>query len=144
MEGVRMVMNSPIKTLPVVILLFAGGQHTALAAPASATGPAALALAAVVAEQSPLGRYEKRVIARLFDGDARFGAYPTDKVSITAASIVCRVSNVDITSRSCELTFRTNKRTVQGRQANELYATIATAGVTAEGAAGSLIETVSK
>ncbi len=51
---------------------FAGaGQQTAVAASATATGAAALALAAVVAQHSPLIRlYDKRVIARLFGGNA--------------------------------------------------------------------------
>jgi hypothetical protein len=143
MEGVKMVMGSPIKMLIVINLLFAGGQHAALAAPATATGPAALALAAVVAEHAPLGRFERRVIAHLFDGDTGVGGHPTN-ISVTAASVVCRVSNVDITSRSCELIFRTSKRTVHGRQANEIYATMGVAGIAAEGAAGSLVESVSK
>jgi hypothetical protein len=118
--------------------------HNALAASGNATGPAALALAAVIAEHAPLGRFEKRMIARLFDGQTIFRAFLTDKISVTAASVVCRVSNVDLTERSCELTFRTNKRSVHGREANEIYATMAIAGVKAEGAAGSLVESISK
>jgi hypothetical protein len=138
-----MARSSSIKKLLVLVLLSAAGHHSALAAPATSTGPAALALAAVVAEQAPLGRFQRRVIARLFDGNTAVVAFPNRKLTVTAASITCRVSNVDITSRSCELTFRTNKRTLHGRQANEIFATMATAGVTAEGAAGSLVESVS-
>jgi len=131
-----------IGTSILAALVLAVGQHAATAAPATATGPAALALAAVVAEQAPLGRFDKRVIARLFDGKRIF-ITPNTKITVAAMSIVCRASNVDITMRSCDLTFRTNKRSVQGREANELYATIAVAGVMAEGAAGSLIESIS-
>ena len=58
--------------------------------------------------------------------------------------MVCRVSNVDITSRSCELTFGSRKRTLTGREANEVGATAAAAGVPSEGAAGSSIESISK
>jgi hypothetical protein len=139
-----MVKNSQIESLACILLLLAAGQHTALAASATAAGPAALALAAVVAERAPLARYEKRVLARLFEGNTSLRFLPKDKISVTAASIVCRASNVDITARSCDLTFRTNKSIVRARQANELYATMAVAGVTAEGAAGSLVESVSK
>jgi hypothetical protein len=123
-------------------LLLGVGQHAASAAPATATGPAALALAAVVAEQAPLGRFDKRVVARLFDGKRIF-ITPNTKITVAALSIVCRTSNVDITMRSCDLTFRTNKRSVQGREANELNATMAVAGVASEGAAGSLVESLS-
>ena len=55
-----------------------------------------------------------------------------------------RVSNVDITSRSCELNFGVRKRTLTGREANEIFATAAAAGIAAEGAAGSSIESISK
>jgi hypothetical protein len=58
--------------------------------------------------------------------------------------VVCRVSNVDITSRSCELTFGSQKRTLTGREANELFATAVVAGIAPEGAAGSSIASVSK
>jgi hypothetical protein len=58
--------------------------------------------------------------------------------------VVCRVSNVDITSRSCELNFGAHKRTLTGRDANEVGATMATAGIASEGAAGSSIESISK
>jgi hypothetical protein len=56
--------------------------------------------------------------------------------------IVCRVSNVDITARSCELTFDNGARPLKGREANEVNATLTAAGAIAEGAAGSMIQTV--
>jgi hypothetical protein len=58
--------------------------------------------------------------------------------------VVCRTSNVDITSRSCELTFGTQKYTLTGRDANEISATAIAAGIAAEGAAGSSIVGFSK
>jgi hypothetical protein len=120
-------------------------HHAALAATGSATGPAALALAAVIAQHSPLVRpLDRRVISRLFNGSTRFGFTPNTKISIDADSVVCRVSNVDITSRSCELTFGSCKRTLTGREANEIFATAAAAGISSEGAAGSIIESISK
>ena len=103
----------------------------ASAAPATVTGPTALALAAVVAQHSSLPAYDKRVMARLLAGDSIFFIAAKTKVSVTADTIECRTSNVDITARSCELTFKTSKKTVKGREANELYATAATAGVAA-------------
>lgn len=138
-----MAGDTSIKKLIVLVLLLAAGQRTAFAASGTAMGPAALALAAVVAEQAPLAIFEKRVIARLFGGNANLRFFPRDKISVAAVSVVCRVGNMDITARTCELTFRTNKRTVHGRQANEIYATAAAAGVAAEGAAGSLVQSIS-
>jgi hypothetical protein len=119
-------------------------QNTASAA-RSATGPTAFALAAVIAQHSPAVRaFDKRVIARLFRGNTRFGFTPNTKISVDADSVVCRTSNVDITQRSCELTFGSRKRTLTGREANEVGATAAAAGVPSEGAAGSNIESISK
>lgn len=138
-----MVQNSRITKLTLVTLLLGAGPHNALAASTSAMGPSALALAAVVAEQSPLSRFDRRTMARLLNGDTIFRAFLGGKISVTAASVVCRVSNVDITERSCELTFRTNKRTAHGREANEISATMAAAGIAPEGAAGSLVQNVS-
>src|SRR6516165_3162206 len=89
----------------IVIALFTiAGPRAALAAPVTASGPTALALAAVVAQHSPLVRaFDNRVIARLFRGNTNFGFTPNTQISVAADSVVCRVSNVDITSRSCEL-----------------------------------------
>jgi hypothetical protein len=134
-----------MKRLMIALLAVTVAQHAALAASATATGPTALALAAVIAQHSPAVRaFDKRVIARLFRGNTRFGFTPNTKISVDADSIVCRVSNVDITSRSCDLNFGSRKRTLTGRDANELGATAAAAGIPSEGAAGSSIERVSK
>ena len=122
-------------------------QQAAVAAPGTATGPTALALAAVIAQHSPLGlvrAFDQRIIARLFSGRTNFGFTPNTKISVTADSVVCRTSNVDITSRTCDLTFGTRKRTLTGREANEIGATGQTAGASSEGAAGSIIENISK
>jgi hypothetical protein len=118
----------------------------ASAAPGSTGGPSALALAAVVASYSSvLGSYDKRTMARLFGGHSVNGFPPNRKISVTADSIMCRVSDVDLTARSCELVFKGGKkRSLAGREANELYATMAVAGVMTEGAAGSIFESITK
>jgi hypothetical protein len=97
----------------------------------------ALALAAVVAQYSPIAAAPKRAIASFFKGDTIFPY--GGKISVTADKIICRTSNVDITSRSCDITFKIGKRALKGRDANELFATMLMAGVPAEGAAGSNI-----
>lgn len=126
-------------------LLFCAAASNASAAPVTITGPTALALAAVVAQHSPhLPAYDKRTMARLFGGDSVFLIATKAKFSVTVDTAVCRTSNVDIAARSCELTFKASKKTIKGREANEVYATSATAGVVAEGAAGSNIASFSK
>jgi hypothetical protein len=130
----------------VVIVFFAiAAQTTAFAAPVTASGPTALALAAVLAQQSPqIPPFNKRVIARLFRGNTNFGFVPNTKISVDADSVVCTTSNVDITMRGCELTFAHGKRSLTGPQANEISATALAAGAPSEGAAGSINENLSK
>ena len=128
--------------IPVISLL-ACGASCASAASATASGQAALALAGVVALYSPLLTSDEReAVSALFVGQS--GVRYAKKISITADRIVCRVSNVDITARSCELTFRGTKQTITGRRANEIFATQAMAGIPADGGAGSVTESLSK
>src|SRR5215831_7269321 len=52
-----------------------------------ATGPSALALAAVIAQYSPaLRAFEKPITARLFRGDTRFGFTSNTKIPVDADS----------------------------------------------------------
>jgi hypothetical protein len=123
----------------VVALLLASPNALA----STAAGNSALALAALVAERSPLVRpLEKRVIARLFDGQLNFDFAAGKKISVQADAIVCRVGNVDITSRACTLTFGTKKVELRGRKAHELFTTLAEAGVLPDGAAGTIYESL--
>jgi hypothetical protein len=134
-----------LKTSTFLFLFGALAPSAASAAPLSAGGPTALAVAAVLAPYSPLlSAYEKRFIAGLFDGNAKAGFPGKKKLTVTAETVTCRVSNVAIAERSCELTFKKGKRSLKGREANEVFATLASAGVIAEGAAGSMIESVTK
>jgi hypothetical protein len=135
------MLHGVTKSSAALFLLAAFGLTPAAAAPVSVTGSTAVAVAAVVALHSPLlSAYEKRTIAGLFNGNVRAGK----KLTVTAESIICRVGNVDITARSCELTFDKGARTLKGRQANEVNATLTAAGAIAQGAAGSSIQTVTK
>lgn len=84
----------------------------------------------------------QHAVAAFFKGDTNFPF--KGKISVTAEKIVCRTSNVDITARSCEVTFKTKKQTLNGREANDLFATESVAGVASDGAAGSNFESLSK
>jgi hypothetical protein len=134
------------KALVVTILLMVGlgPVSVALAADSSANGSTALALAAVVAQHSPLlSAQEKNALARLFNGEVNLGFPASQKITVKAAGVVCRMSDVDIAERSCEVTFGMQKITLKGREANELNATASAAGVASEGAAGTTFTSVS-
>ena len=63
-------------------------------------------------EESPLLTADEReAVSALFVGQS--GVRYAKKISVTADKIVCRVSNVDITARSCELTFKGARQTGQ-------------------------------
>src|SRR5262245_26986607 len=100
------------------------------AAAANANGSGALALAALVAEQSPrIATAEKDILARLLNGNLGFNLLANRTISIRADKVVCRASNVDISAHSCALTFGTRTVNLQGRRAHELFATIYEVGV---------------
>lgn len=128
----------------IVTALLLPAAVPAAAATIKIAGANALALAAVVSPYSPLSSCNKKAMARLFAGDTTFRFPAARKISVIADTIVCRTSNVDISARSCNLTFKASKRALKGREANEIYATAATAGATQEGAAGSNIQSFSK
>ncbi|WP_426436929.1 hypothetical protein [Bradyrhizobium genosp. P] len=123
-------------------LLSVASVSAAAAAPATASGSVALALAGVVAPHSPLPAAEKKAVAAFFAGNSSVPY--AKKIIVTADKILCRASNVDITSRSCELTFGSHVSTVKGREANEIFATEALAGVPSDGAAGTIFEGLTK
>ena len=81
-------------------------------------------------------------MARRFAGHLDFSFPANQKIAIRADAIACQSSNVDITSRSCELTFGPKRVTLRGRKAHELFATLAEAGVPPDGAAGTIHESV--
>jgi hypothetical protein len=122
-------------------MLVAGGTASA----AAVSGSSALALASLVAANSRLlAQQDRSVLARMFAGYLNFRFPPDRKIAVEADSIVCRASNVDLTSRSCELTFGPKKVTLSGRKAHELFATLAEVGVRPDGAAGTIRESLSR
>jgi hypothetical protein len=129
-----MVKLLSILVVPLLLLGTAVGADAA-----TSSGPNALALAALVAGHSPaLSAVQKHQMAELFDGHIALIPPGAGPISVTADSVICRASNVDISSRGCTLTLGTTTVTVKGRLANELFATIAEAGVNAQGAAGTI------
>jgi hypothetical protein len=134
------------KQLTVVALCCAIGEAVSLspasAASVTASGSPALALAAVVASHgSLLGSFHKRAMSRWFDGKDVI-ITRVNKITVAADSIICKMSDTDITARSCDLTFKSHKRTLTGRDANEVHATLALASLMPEAVAGSTIESI--
>lgn len=129
----------------IVLRLFFFVPLLLMAPPASAEtadGSGALALAALVGQNSPkLDPAAKDVLLKLLDGDAKIGT-STGTILVKANKINCRASNVDITAHSCELTFGGTMAKITGRRAHELYATLAEIGIQPDGAAGSSFEAI--
>lgn len=118
-----------MKTIAILVLLLALASQSTVAAGYSTQG-GALALAALVGEYAPsVNDIEKSVLQKLFVGQVDI-PYPADKkISVKADAVLCKANNVNITEYMCELTFGTNKVTINGRKAHELYATLASIGV---------------
>jgi hypothetical protein len=129
------MLKAVLLTIPVAIL--AQGACAAT----TTGGHAGLALAALVADYSPvLAPHQKQAMERLFAGDENFPFPAGQTIHVAADKIVCKAGDVDITARSCALSFRARTVNVAGRRANELYATMIEAGVPSDGAAGTIYE----
>jgi hypothetical protein len=127
-----------MKIIPFLAVALLASQS---AVAATASGSAALALAVLVGVNSPLlSGYDKTALAGLLDGNSKAAG---KNISVEAQSVVCRASNVDLTSHSCDLTFGSRTINLRGRTAHELFATLNEAGVPSEGAAGSIFESLS-
>jgi hypothetical protein len=142
----REKLSMKAQDLSQTVLLFFPLLLASQSAPAAtAAGSSALALASLVAAHSPLlSGDEKRVMARLFSGHSDVNFPANRKISVKADAVVCRASNVDITSRSCKLTFGAASAHLTGREAHKLYATMSEAGIPSEGAAGSAFESLAR
>ncbi len=128
----------------LALLAFVLAANPAAAESKNVNGPSGLALAAIVASHSrALGVVDRNVLARLFNGRTNFGFPRNRTIMVSAASIDCKVSNVDITERSCALAFGAGNRALKGREAHELYATLVEAGAPSDGAAGTIHESIS-
>lgn len=119
-------------------ILFLSAILPSAAQAGASNGANALALAALVGQCAPqASASDKKLLAAYLDGRADAPHARGLRVAVKADAIDCRAGNVDITSRSCELTFGAKKTELRGRKAHELYATLIENGVALEGAAGS-------
>lgn len=131
-----------MRRLVVYALVLASGTTTARAAD-SASGSGALAIAGLVGLQSPLlTSSAKNALSHMLGGDLSFAFSANGTITVKAGSVSCRASDVDISAHDCALKFGGTTRTLKGRAAHELYATLIENGVASDGAAGSIFEAV--
>lgn len=110
---------------------------------ADASGNGALSLAALVGQHSPaLTAGEKSLLGAYLDGRPKRRYRPGVKVVVRTDEVACRISDVDITAKSCNLKFGSRAVSLMGREAQDLYATLIEVGVPSSGAAGSIYESV--
>ena len=130
-----------MRNMALAALLLAAPQS---ASAANVNGSGAMALAALIAEYSPLLRAKQKDTMHHLLYGILAPPPPPERVVVKADNVVCRASNVDITEHSCVLTFGHRTVELKGRRAHELYATIDEVGVPPDGAAGSVFESLSK
>jgi hypothetical protein len=128
-----------VKPIALIVLPLLLATGSALA------GNSELSLAALVGAHSPhLTTAEKTLFEKYLESDAKAPDPSGKKIVVTAESVTCRISDVDITYHSCELDFGVKKVSFEGRKAHELYATLIENGVPSDGAAGSIYEAITK
>ncbi len=120
------------------------GTAIAQTAGSVTSGGGALALAALVGWHSPdVSTADKQILASMLIGDLAFTFPANGQIVVRADSVSCRTGNVDISEHDCTLKFGTATRTLKGREAHELYATLIENGVAPDGAAGSIYAALS-
>lgn len=122
----------------LALLLSAGLAHAG-----EASGNGALALAALVAPHSPhLAASEKALLAKYLESESLAPFPAGEKFSVKVEDVICRIGDVDITARGCDLDFGPKKVELKGLEAQALYATLVEIGVPSDGAAGTIYESV--
>lgn len=139
-EGLRAMR---LATFVCSALLLLASLVPAKADEKTASGSAALALAALVGINSPLlDAKDKETLGKLLDGVTDIPAGRS--ISVLAESLTCRASNIAIAEHSCELKFGSSAVALTGRKAHELFATLIETGIEPEGAAGSVYAAATK
>ncbi len=112
---------------------------------ADATGNAALSLAARIGDRSPkLSLLQKGILGVFLDGRAGARYLGSGAIVVKADAVDCAASNVDITEKTCTLTFGAKSATMKGRDAQALFATLVEVGAPQSGAAGSIHASLTK
>lgn len=103
-------------------------------------GAEALAVAALIGERSPsLSANDKTVLSHFLDGEMTFSTPSgTGTITVTAQSVTCRSSNIDLAMHSCQLNFGSTTITEAGTRGEALWATMIAGGVPGNPGAGSI------
>jgi len=134
-------MRTALSSALVLACAFALPAAPAAADGSGSSGAGALALAALVGAHSPaLGLQQRQALADMLDGDLSFAL--NAPFTVAADSVSCRQSDVDISHHDCTLKFGSPTKTLNGRAAHELYATLIENGAPSDGAAGSIYEAI--
>ena len=83
------------------------------------------------------------MLTKLLDGKTNV-SFSGQTILVSVEKLVCKASNVDIKSHSCDLGFGKQDVTLKGRAALELYATLIEVGVPPDAGAGSVFEAIGK
>jgi hypothetical protein len=138
MTDAAQMSSRPLQSLAIAFFLLISLASANPAAAANATGHGALALAAILGQYDPsLGPRTKAGLLRLL-ADKSYGR--TGTLTVDMAEATCRAGDVDLKAFNCALTYGTGTINLKGRQAAELYATLAEAGIPSDGAAGTIYE----
>lgn len=123
-----------------VLLALALALPAGAASATSVSGHNALVLATLIGIADPGMNVAARVaLLHLLDGQLESATSKKGVIMVKADAVVCRAGDVDITAFGCELTFGASKKTLTGRPAHELFATLTEVGAPGEGAAGTVV-----
>jgi hypothetical protein len=132
-----------MKTVIASVAFAAAVLSAGAASAGSSGGFAALSLAELVGLPSPqLSNAQKNILLHFQAGNTMFPS-SNAPIHVTASSIDCGASNVDITHYRCTLSFGSPTVQLTGKAAEQLYATLVMNGVPSDGAAGTIHEGVS-
>ena len=90
-----------------------------------------------------LSHADKQALGHMLEGRLAFPFPAAGQIAVHAETVTCRLSNVDISEHDCTLRFGAVSRTLRGRTAHEVFATLVELGVPSDGAAGSVFELIS-
>lgn len=135
-------MKTPV-LFAIALCVASPAALAAKAATKTSFGSGALALAALIAEHSPLlPARDKRVMVDFLAGKSKIRYPKGRKIIVSADAVTCRASDVAIAVHSCALSFGKRRVRLDGRKAHELYATLIENGVRGDGAAGTIYEAI--
>ena len=122
---------------PALITLALLGLPAAAYADTSGGSPG-MAFAALMAQHSPAVSAANKWRLMQYLGNHNSGPGAPALITVTAKGLQCLSGNVAENFHTCDLTYASTHLTINGRAANELYATAVENGVQPDGALGKM------